>query len=104
MDPHPDAQREIVRPRLVGDGPLCGHGRRDRRDRRREGGEEGVTLRLDHDATVTLDRRADEVVVTRDLGGPDRGADGALETGRPLDIGEQERDGRSGRERHAAGR
>ncbi len=102
VDAHPDPHRHAVRPRLPGEGALCDGGGRDGVDGARERREEGVALGLDDHAAVRLDRRAEEGVVPRHDRRPRRGPHRPFGPRRPLDVGEQEGDGRTGRERHEA--
>ena len=61
--------------------PLSGDGGRDGVERRREGREERVSLGLDHDSVLSLDRGPEDLVVPADQCGPGFRTDGALEPG-----------------------
>ena len=89
---HPDPDLDVVRPRLAGERALRGNGGRDRSGRRWKGDEEGVPLGPHLDATLRLEGRPQQLLVSSE----DRRPSLALrleQPGRPLDVGEQERDG-----------
>jgi 3-oxoacyl-[acyl-carrier protein] reductase len=98
-DAHP--RRRLLGPVVAEERPLGLYRTPDGEDRSREGGEEGVSLRVDDDAGVALDRFADEPVV--------RGEDIAValapervqQPGRALDVGEEEGDGAARKVAHA---
>jgi hypothetical protein len=95
VHPHPNPDRAIGRPLVIGQPALCVRGCRDGVDRRRENGEEAVALSIDVDAAVASDGRSKDVVVLiQDIrpsiaqrSGQVRGC---------LDVGDQERDGAGG--------
>ena len=60
MEPHPDLDRAGGQPRLGGRGRRQGSGRRGERD------EERVALRIDFDAAVRSERRAQDAPVFRE--------------------------------------
>ena len=100
VEAHPDADRRAVRPRLGGERPLGRDRGRGRGERPIEGREERVALGLDDDAAGALDRGPKQGVVAARRSPPSAGADRPLEPRRTLDVGEEERDGRTGRECH----
>ena len=100
MQAHSDAKRDRGPPGLASESPLTGDRGRGGVGRTVEGGEERVALGLDHHAAVRLDHRPEQRVVARDDLRPGGRSDGALEPGRALDVGEQERDGRPGWQSH----
>ena len=100
VEAHPDTQRRLCRPGLGGERALGGDDSVRGIVRPLERREEGVTLGLDDDAPSRLDRLPQQSVVARDDGGPGSRSHRPLEPCRALDVGEQERDGRTCRESH----
>ena len=89
---HPDTHLGALRPRFGRQRALRGQGGGDGAGRRGKGDEEGIALGPDLDATLRGEGRPEELLVAR----KDRRPSLAVrleEPGRPLDVGEQERDG-----------
>ena len=104
VEAHPDTDLRVVRPRLGRERALSGHGRRDCGLRAVEHDEEGIAL-----GALLVDRHSpsrpaqDRPVPLAQLAVA-RCADLSLETGRTLDIAEQEGDRPRGRAGRRAGR
>src|ERR1044071_9649925 len=103
VEAHPDLELAGLGPRLRRDRPLGGNGRLCRAIWILERGEERVTLGLDDDPAVRLDRPAQERVVARHDRGPVVRSDLLLEARRALDVREEKGDGWTSRQRHVAG-
>ena len=92
VQPHPDEELHTVGPRVGCEVALRIHRSRDRVLRAPERDEEGVSLRVDLVAAMRRERLAqDSLVLLEHV--PVLAADPLQERGRPLDIGEEERDG-----------
>ena len=93
MDADPDADRDAVRPRLVGQGALGDDRGPDRARGGREHDEERIAGRALLAAALGLEGRPEELAVALAERGVAVRPDALFEPTRPLDVGEQERDG-----------
>ena len=92
VEAHPDAERDVVRPRLGGQAALGVDGRPDRIRGAPEDGDEGVTLGLFLVAVGGGDRGPDQLAMAGQEGRPAVAAELLGEPRRSFDVGEQEGD------------
>ena len=96
VDPHPHADRKLLRPWVPGNRFLSGSTRKDGMWRRVEGEKGAVTFGVDLEATVASDRLAEEPAMRIEHLFVRNVAEAVQQLGRRLDVGEAQGDGTHG--------